>query len=395
MGVLLYVASRLGGENGLHKSAIDVLIDLLATEHSVATLSQARCQLPQIDGRSLGTPKWFLTGSNSTTRFSLTSRFLIDLAIELRNKIAKFRLRKSLLKLDPDLILVNGLANHTYWQNIAHNSTAKKVLIIRSSPRHCQKPMPRTIEWSLAAMQQYHGFIFVSSHCQREWMSYEVLKDKQSYYIPNCCQEDVAESLVSQDSLKIRQKLKIPEHKLIVVCVASLQPRKGQDLLLDRLSEFIAIAPNLKLYLVGPIAFPSAWTECLLNKIADKSLSERVEYVGTRTDAMDFIYAADILVLPSRAEAMPRVVLEAMALKTPVIAADVDGIPELIEHETTGLLFSHERSQGLVDGFKRMATNPSFRELLAERAYQKYWSNFSRKNQINRYSEFVKTMIGV
>ena len=82
-----------------------------------------------------------------------------------------------------------------------------------------------------------------------------------------------------------------------------------------------------------------------------------------------------------------------MALKTPVIASDVDGIPELIENESTGFLFDPQQSQSFVNAFKKMSTNLEQSLQYAEAAYQKYWQDFSKAKQINRYNQIINKMM--
>ena len=101
--------------------------------------------------------------------------------------------------------------------------------------------------------------------------------------------------------------------------------------------------------MIGQTCYDKNWTNSLLNKIASNDWGEHVEYLGPKENALEFIYGADVLVLPSRAEAMPRVILEAMALGVPVIGSDIGGHRELIEHNNTGLLFDPDNPQALAD----------------------------------------------
>jgi glycosyltransferase involved in cell wall biosynthesis len=57
------------------------------------------------------------------------------------------------------------------------------------------------------------------------------------------------------------------------------------------------------------------------------------------------------------------------------------------------LLFSNGQSQSFVNAFEQMATNQELRQTFADRAHQKYWSNFSRKHQINRYNTLIEEVI--
>ena len=327
------------------------------------------------------------------------SRIDLDLPINVlrwvKNRLVKIWGERNLQSINPNLVIINGLGSHDFWQEINLDFQGKTVLIVRESPRHFRKPNVRDVDWALKAMNTYSEIIFVSSHCQQEWSQIGNFTEKKLHYIPNCCREDIVKSLLTHNRLEVRQQLNLPSDRFIAVCVASLQPRKNQILLIELLPQLIKIQPNLKLYLIGPMANSDYWNKSLLEKIKVNGFSEYVEYLGEKTNAMEYIYTADVLLLPSLAEAMPRVILEAMALKTPVIASDVDGIPELIEHEITGLLFSPTQPQSFVDAFVKITTNSEQRQSFGEKSSQKYWSEFSRLHQMERYNQTINTMIGV
>jgi glycosyltransferase involved in cell wall biosynthesis len=107
---------------------------------------------------------------------------------------------------------------------------------------------------------------------------------------------------------------------------------------------------------------------------------------------MDLIRAADVLLLPSRAEAMPLVVLEAMAVGTPVVATDVDGIPEIIDHGRSGLLFSLDTPDSMVSLLSKLAFNSSVRDDLAQQASDRYWAEFSTTRQVARLDSILNSI---
>ena len=368
--MIVYVAEYFGCMSGAGESASDVLIALLSTNLPVTVISTGYSKLPKkVNGRALPLPQW---------------------------KIVPRDLSIPTLQLDPDLVVVNSFSSHNYWvainSKLMKDGVCRSILVVRESPNHYHNNICGfELGWAKKAMQTYSDFVFVSSICRDKWLSLGLLADKETICIPNCCREDLTERLVSQDRARVRQRLGVPADKFVGVCVASIQQRKGQDLLLDYFSDLLNVVHDLMIYLVGPIL--PGWGESLCQRIRESGFESKLQVLGGRQDALDFIFAADVLALPSHAEAMPRVILEAMALKTPVIASDVDGIPELIENRKTGLLFSHKRPKVLVDAFEQINGRPDTQRAFAERSYQNYWSNFSRAHQTRRYGKAIKKIL--
>ena len=73
---------------------------------------------------------------------------------------------------------------------------------------------------------------------------------------------------------------------------------------------------------------------------------------------MDFYAAADMFVLPSHSEGFPFVILEALAMGKPVIATSVNGVPEVIEHQKTGLLVKARDVVGLAGAIQSFLEHP-------------------------------------
>jgi len=293
-----------------------------------------------------------------------------------------------------DLVFVDSLGSHAEY--LAHREAvldAFSVLIVRESPRHfgVHNPQGRSFRWAKAAFAYYDAYVFVSSRCRDEWTSLGVTGRKLSFYAPNCIREDQSERLVRTDRASLRRTLGLPLRGLIAICVASFQQRKGQDLLLDIFASVKDAAPNLLLRTLG--AARSPWGQMQIKKATKSFSKDLYRHLGPQPDAIRFIRAADILVLPSRAEALPRVILEAMAVGTPVLASRVDGVPELIIHGVSGLLFNPEDLDDFSSNFIRIATDTSTRRRFATRAYSRYWTHFCRHRYTDRYIEIVRQVL--
>lgn len=156
------------------------------------------------------------------------------------------------------------------------------------------------------------------------------------------------------------------------VCVASVTPRKGQDVLLDALALLDPAAP-WTLDCVGPAGddgFPAA----LRATVTRHGWEQRVRLVGPLAGAdLDAAYAAaDLLVLPSRAEPYGMVVTEALARAVPVLASDVDGVPEALGAapggERPGLLVPPGDPAALAAALTGWLTDPAARDRLRRAA---------------------------
>ena len=111
----------------------------------------------------------------------------------------------------------------------------------------------------------------------------------------------------------------------MAVCVARLAPLKGQDMLLDGWSDVLQAVPEARLVLVG-----DGPTRARLQSDYPVSTDPSVHWVGNSDCPADYMAAADVVVVPSRAEGMALVPLEAMASGRPLVAFDAGGVRESI-----------------------------------------------------------------
>jgi glycosyltransferase involved in cell wall biosynthesis len=106
------------------------------------------------------------------------------------------------------------------------------------------------------------------------------------------------------------------------------------------------------------------------------ALGERVRFLGLVRDMRDFYAACDLLVLPSRSEGCPNAVLEAMAMKVPVVASDTPSTREVVQSMTDGVLYPIGQVDRLVEAVVQLLEAPSLRAELAERAWRKVQGPF-------------------
>jgi colanic acid/amylovoran biosynthesis glycosyltransferase len=147
-----------------------------------------------------------------------------------------------------------------------------------------------------------------------------------------------------------------------VLAVGRLVGGKGFALLVDAVHALVARGRDVALTVVGD--GPSR--EHLHAQAARLGLGDRVEWVGALgQDEIREAYArADVFCLPSFAEGVPVVLMEAMAMEVPVVATRIAGIPELIEEGESGLLVTPARADELADAIGRLVDDPALRARL-------------------------------
>ena len=92
----------------------------------------------------------------------------------------------------------------------------------------------------------------------------------------------------------------------------------------------------------------------------------------------------DFLVLLSKTEGLPLVILEAMSLQKPVVATNVGGIPELVEDGKTGILVPPNNSNMLVQAMLRLLQNHSLTQEMGEAAFERVRERFSKERMCER-----------
>ncbi len=121
-----------------------------------------------------------------------------------------------------------------------------------------------------------------------------------------------------------------------LLCVASVIPRKGHDVLIAALATLGDL--TWRCVCAGSLDRNPAFVGRLRQRARATGIGERVAFVGPRTgDALERCYAAaGLLILPSRGEAYGMVVTEALARGVPVVASEVGGLPEALGHVAGG-----------------------------------------------------------
>jgi len=158
-----------------------------------------------------------------------------------------------------------------------------------------------------------------------------------------------------------------------VIVVANLRPEKGHDVLMDAAVDVLRRFPHAHFECVGG----GPELQALIARADVRGILRAFTFLGHRDDVPARLAEADIFVLPSRSEAFPNAVLEAMAAGLPIVASGVGGILELIDNERTGLLVPAGEPQPLADRLSRLMADPPLATRLGDAARDEARARYS------------------
>ena len=192
-------------------------------------------------------------------------------------------------------------------------------------------------------------------------------------------------TIPNQTTALSKEQINLPATDTVIIHVANLKPVKGHIYLLKAFAQVVKKFSSTKLVLIGKDEYDG-----LLQQMAkDLNISDKVVFLGKRSDITQLLPLADICVLPSLSEGMSNSILEYMAAQKPVIATKVGGNPELIDHGVTGLLIDKEDDLQLADALEDLVANPDKRLSMGKQGYNKVNQEFSMEAMIKHYENIA------
>jgi len=171
-----------------------------------------------------------------------------------------------------------------------------------------------------------------------------------------------------------RSRLGVRGDPRLVLCVSNLVPVKGVDILVRAFSQ----VPNeVLLVVIGD----GDERERLRRLIEELGLGHRVRLVGAKPpeEIPLWMSASDLVVLASRAEGHPNVVLEALASGRPVVATRVGGVPEIISSENLGVVVDPEDPSALAAGIRYAFSRSWDEDAIRQEGQKRTWDDVARE----------------
>ena len=244
------------------------------------------------------------------------------------------------------------------------------------------------IQWIDA--QAMHHFDCVTAHCEatrtetiKRGFSADAVRTLICGFETHRVELDVATRRAR------RAALGVDESHPVFVNVARFYPEKAQTFLLECFARLLLERPNARLWLagVGPL-------EAELRATAERlQLGDRVRFLGFVVDLPQLLALADVQIHPALIEGVPLSICEGMAAGLPIIASDVGGLPEVLDHGRNGILIPGLNVAAFVAAAQHVIDDAEGARKLGQRARQFIENDYSLSNAIRRVEHAYRELV--
>lgn len=191
-----------------------------------------------------------------------------------------------------------------------------------------------------------------------------------------------------QTRVEAKRKLGLPDSELLIGAVGRLSPEKGFDRLIGVVKALHQKGIRPRLAIIGD----GGQREELQSLITQFDLTESIQLTGFQKNPTDWYEAMDVFALSSLREGLPNVVLEAMALETPVVTTAVAGVPRLIDDNVSGAVVPIADDAALETALTRVLGDSELRSRLATAGRQVIESRYSFTARMNKIVDVYRSL---
>ncbi len=222
-----------------------------------------------------------------------------------------------------------------------------------------------------------HKVITVGELQRRDILQYKVGNSRKVISIPIGLE---LEPLLTCERYRgqLKRELGLDENILVVGIVARLFPVKGHDLFLEAAAKVQKEFSPVKFIIVGG----GELEEPLKHKVKKLQMERDVFFLGYRGDLPEIYADLDVVVLSSYNEGLPVSIIEAMAAAKPVVATEVGGVRELVQHEETGYVVPPGNANALAEAILKLIKDPSKRHVMGTQGRQHVNSQFTLERML-------------
>jgi glycosyltransferase involved in cell wall biosynthesis len=293
-----------------------------------------------------------------------------------------------LTKLRPDIVHAHEILTPASIAVLSKRINKHPVLlkILRSGGRGDIYKLKRRPFWQSYfknLKNNVDAFVVISHEIDGELSSLGVAPEKR-VFLPNGVNTEHCQPVSEERKIKLRAELSLPLQVPVVVYVGRLVPEKRLDLLLKIWQKIRSHTPNALLLLVGE--GPEE------QRLRDLHIGG-AQFTGQVQDALPYLQAADLFVLPSSTEGLSNSMLEAMSCGLPVLATTVGGAPDVIEHKQSGFLIPPDDGDALQHGLETLLGDATLRFALGSNARSRILADYSLDSVAERLAALYDRLL--
>ncbi len=369
-----------------------VLINKEIAGHNVYSASEIENKAPEVVILAHAVPEFLEKELKTQIKAKIYSPFAKSAIEKIKEYIGfcfiLLKPAQMIAKYNPDVILLNNTRN--FWAVLAAKLLNKKVIwIIRESfhPK-TSKYYPQSLYF--AAFKLADKVVF-PSRATYDLLYKDFIDEKKVEIIHDgLILENMTEYKSEKLALQTKKELNIANDHKVISCIGTIEERKGQLYLIKAAVEFLNNRPgrNYTFILVG--SRNDKYSQEIQEIIKKSGYESNFRILPVINPAYKFFNISDIFVCSSIIEAFPNVVLEAMYFENAIIATNIFGIPEAINHNKNGLLIPVENMENHIESaLNYLVDNPDKMETFTKTACVDFIEDFTFKTMIEKFDNLI------
>jgi glycosyltransferase involved in cell wall biosynthesis len=233
--------------------------------------------------------------------------------------------------------------------------------------------------------------IGVSQAVANSILKYKMTRPKSIHVVHNAI--DIKDrNIIQTDPESVKKSLRIEGTGLIVGTVSHIRPEKGHQYLVEAARLVLDKRPEVRFVVVG-----RETTKNDLLRLEEQAqrlgIRDRIIFTGFRPDALQIMNTFDVFVLPSLWEAFGIVLLEAMNLGKPLVATNVDGIPEVIDDGVNGFMVPPRDPEKMAARILDLLNDDALRNRMGEQGRKKVRENFGIERMVKQVEQVYLSVL--
>lgn len=293
------------------------------------------------------------------------------------NPFKQFELRTIFKKINVHSVIFNGQIDVRAAAVVARRAGVKNVIYRNGMP--AATPQKKSY---IKAFQEGLTDIVTLSIESKDILDQQcplLTKDHQIKIFPNSI--DLKSIRPKSASLPAPKK----DGEIILCMTGRLTPQKGYPYLLESIKILKERNLNFRMWIVGD----GENKEELLEKAKALNILDKLEFLGFQDNVFEFLQHADIFTFSSQWEGLASSIIEAMAVKLPVVAYQVSSMPEAIINNQTGFLVKNQDTLAFANAVEKLINDTSLRQSFGEKGYEEVLSKYEREANFSKWLQFI------